>query len=800
MRVQPRATYRVQMREEFDFDAAARIVPYLRALGVSHLYCSPYMQAAAHSTHGYDVVDPTRISAEIGGEAGLASLDAALRDASMGQLLDVVPNHMFVQDRANRWWWDVLRNGAASPYAAMFDIDWDAPAAGNRVVLPVLRDLVATVLDRGELAVVRGSDEFELDYLGSRFPVAPGTATAAGPATAGLLDRQHYVLEHWLTAGALLNYRRFFDVTALAGLRVEIPAVFSAALSRALELVDHGVVDGLRIDHIDGLAGPADFARRLRAEAPDAWILAEKILAMDEHLPAWPVDGTTGYEFGAVVATMFVHPEGVRALRDCYREFSGDLLGFAAHAHAARLDVLERLLDAELGRLTRTAAAAGFSSARVEIEELLCAMPVYRLYPREDGRLSSDDERALATAADGALQSARCDPARLAALVTALRGGEASTASAEFRTRFQQVAGAVMAKGLEDTTFYRYLPLVALNEVGTDPERTTSVAGFHAFCERAASDHPQSLLATTTHDTKRGEDAQLRLLLIAEIPELWHASTGRLHVMAARHRDGPAPSLKAEYLLYQTLVAASPIDADRLCAYMLKAAREAKEETEWLEPDTAYEGALERFVRGMAGDPDVAAEIRQVIAVLTPHWQHLSLSQTLLKLTAPGIPDIYQGSDLWDLRLVDPDNRTAVDYALREELLRSVSDDPRDEFLSRLDEGLPKLRLILRALGVRSRHAEAFAPGSGYRPLPVRGSRSDHAICFARSRPDGDVATVTLAFRWPVLLAGAWDDTSVHLPSGSWRNALTGEGAISGGGRRLGELLTVAPVALLERA
>ncbi len=579
MRAQPRATYRVQLREDFGFEAAARIVPYLKALGVSHLYCSPYMQAAAHSTHGYDVVDPTRISAEIGGEEGLASLDAALRDASMGQLLDIVPNHMFVPDRADRWWWDVLRHGRASPYAAMFDIDWDAPAACNRVVLPVLRDSPARVLAKGELVVVRGADEFELDYLGNRFPMAPGTATSTGPATAELLDAQHYVLDHWFTAGALLNYRRFFDVTALAGLRVEIPAVFSAALSRALELVDHGVVDGLRIDHIDGLAGPEAFARRLRAEAPDAWILAEKILAMDEQLPPWPVDGTTGYEFGAVVSTAFVHPEGVRALTGFYREFSGDQLGFAEHAHVARLDVLENLLDAELGRVTRAAAAAGCGSARTEIAELLASMPVYRLYPPEDGPLSSDDERALAAAADGAMQSGRCNATRLAALVSALRGDAAPAAHAEFRTRFQQVAGAVMAKGVEDTTFYRYLPLVALNEVGNDPERTTTIDGFHAFCRRAAAEHPMSLLATATHDTKRGEDARIRLLLIAEIPELWRATVGRLHAIAARHRNrDDAPSLKAEYLLYQTLVAASPIDAERLCAYMLKAAREAKEE------------------------------------------------------------------------------------------------------------------------------------------------------------------------------------------------------------------------------
>lgn len=787
------------MREDFDFDDAAAIVPYLEQLGVSHLYCSPYMQAAPHSTHGYDVVDPTRISSELGGEPGLASLDAALRAAHMGQLLDIVPNHMCVADRGNRWWWEVLRYGRESPYAAMFDIDWDAPALHNRVLLPVLRDSQANVLRDGGLVVADGPDGFELDYDGSRFPLAPGTATSTGPATPALLDAQHFALEHWLTSGALINYRRFFDVTSLAGLRVENPAVFSAVLSRALELVDDGIVDGLRIDHIDGLAAPDDFARRLRDEAPKAWIVAEKILAMDEELPAWPVDGTTGYEFGAVVTTTFAQAGGVGALIDFYREFTGDRLDFAAHSHASRLDVLERLFEAELGRLTRVAATAGIAPARVELAELLSAMPVYRLYPRGDARLGPDDRRALEMAEAGARQSGRCDAGRLSAIVATLRGeGVSSAAHAELRARFQQVAGAVMAKGVEDTTFYRYLPLVALNEVGTDPDHTTSIDAFHAFCKHAAVNHPQSLLATATHDTKRGEDARLRALLIAEIPELWRDTVERLHALAGRHRRGTAPSLKAEYLLYQTLVAAAPIDSDRMWRYMRKAAREAKEDTEWLVPDNAYEAELEDFVRAMVADADVASEIEQVVAALTPHWQHLALSQTLLKLTAPGVPDIYQGCELWDLRLVDPDNRTPVDYERRRELLRVISDGADAVFMSQLDEGLPKLRLMVRALAVRARCAEAFAPGARYEPLAVAGSRSDHAICFARATPNGAVATITLALRRPVPLAGEWHDTTVRMPDGSWRNALTEE-AVTGGERRLAELLTDAPVALFER-
>ncbi len=800
MRALPRATYRVQMREAFDFDAAAAIVPYLERLGISHLYSSPYMQAAPHSTHGYDIVDPTRISTELGGERGLASLDAALSGAQMGQLLDVVPNHMCISAPANRWWWDVLRSGSDSPYAAMFDIDWAAPALGNRVLLPVLRDPLIDVLERGELVVVEGADGFELDYGGSRYPLAPGTATASGPATVALLGAQHYVLEHWLTSAALINYRRFFDVSSLAGLRVENPAVFSAVLGRALELVDNGVVDGLRVDHIDGLAAPAAFAQRLRREAPDAWILAEKILAMDEQLPAWPLDGTTGYEFGAALNTLLVDPQGLSELIACYQDFSGDPLNFAEHTHAARRDVMGSLLRAELGRLARAATSAGIATSDTELTELLSAMPVYRLYPQAGEPLGQVDEGWLHIAADAARVAGRCDASRLSALLDALSGNNAASQpqTAAFRLRFQQVAGAVMAKGVEDTAFYRYLPLVALNEVGTDPQRTTTIDDFHGLCQRAAIDHPQSLLATATHDTKRGEDAQLRLLLLAEIPQEWAALVERLHAVAERHRHGRAPSRKAEYLLYQTLVAASPIDADRMWAYMRKASREGKEDTNWLEPDEAYETDLECFVRDMLVDPDVGSAISHIVATLTPHWQELSLSQTLMKMTAPGVPDIYQGCELWDLRLVDPDNRTPVDYALRDDLLRGIETETAVDFMSGLDEGVPKLRLIATSLAVRERQTAAFGVGSGYVPLPVQGSRSVHAICFSRTRPDNEPTTVTVAFRWPLLLGGAWHDSTLTIPTGSWRNAFTGE-EMSGGEQPLAAVLARVPVALLER-
>jgi (1->4)-alpha-D-glucan 1-alpha-D-glucosylmutase len=792
----------VQLRKEFDFDAAAAVVPYIEELGVSHLYCSPYMQAAPHSPHGYDVVDPTRVSEALGGDAGLRRLDRALRGARIGQLLDIVPNHMCIADRANVWWWDVLGSGRASPYAPFFDIDWDAPGLHERVVLPVLGASRADVIAAGGLWIVDGPDgELELQCEGNAFPLAAGTTTGPGPASAATLEAQHYVLEESRTGTAHLNYRRFFDVSSLAGVRVEIPDVFDTVLDRALDLVAEGTVDGLRIDHIDGLRDPAASASRLRSKAPGAWLVAEKILATGELVPEeWPIDGTTGYEFGALLTSLLVHPPGLADLTDGYRDYTGDRNDFMTHSRSARREMLQHLLRAELDRLTRCSAAAGIVDAREELVELLASMPRYRIYPGVDGSLSPEDASAMQAAEDGARQSDRCDPGRLDAILAVLRGtGENTTAHSELRERFQQVAGAVMAKGVEDTAFYRYLRLVALNEVGSDPDRTAGLDEFHAACHRNLGEHPRTLLATTTHDSKRAEDVRVRIGMLSEMPDRWLQAVARLDVIAARHRGRHRPSRGAEYLLYQTLVGASPITPDRAWAYMRKAAREAKVETNWIEPNRSYEEDLERFVRGTVSDPAVAAEVDALVRLMTPAWQVLSLSQTLIKLTAPGIPDVYQGSELWDLRLVDPDNRTPVDYPLRHRMLREVMSAGNGDFMSRLEDGGTKLRLIATALAVRTRNQDGFGSDSGYRRLAVTGSRAEHAICFSRTRPDKQVATLTIALRWPLLLAPGWGDTVVDLPDGAWRDALTGH-VVTGGSQRLETLLAEAPIALLERA
>jgi (1->4)-alpha-D-glucan 1-alpha-D-glucosylmutase len=795
------ATYRVQLREEFDFDAAAAIVPYLKELGISHLYCSPYMQAAKGSTHGYDVVDPVRVSGDLGGDAGLRRLDAALRSAGLGQLLDVVPNHMCITDRMNKWWWSVLRDGRASPYARYFDIDWDAPAVHGRVVLAVLGAPRSELLAEGALQVAPGSDDrLDLHYEERTFPLAANTAARAGPVSLATLDAQHYIVEDAATGAAHLNYRRFFDVSSLAGVRVEDPQVFDAVLMRALELVADGTVDGLRVDHIDGLRDPAAFADRLRSTAPGAWLIAEKILARGECLPDdWPIDGTTGYEFGSLMTSLMVRPDGLAELDDCYTEFTGDRDDFKAHSHRARREIQEALLSAELARLTRVADAAGISQAHGELVELIAGMSRYRIYPRPGDALSPDDEGAIDLASAYALDAGRCDEGRLAAVISVLRGdGEMSVERTELRERFQQVASAVMAKGVEDTAFYRYVRLVALNEVGSDPDATSTLDDFHAMCVFNLSEQPATLLATTTHDTKRSEDARIRIAMLSEIPQRWNDAVAVLHEAALRHGSDHMPSRQAEYLFYQTLVAGHPLTADRAWAYMLKAAREAKVETSWIEPNERYEAALEGFVRAMIDDADVQTEISAVIECMTPEWQIVSLSQTLIKLTAPGIPDIYQGSELWDLRLVDPDNRTPVDFATRRRLLRDVTSAGGGAFMARMEDGGPKLRLIAGALAVRARHLDAFGRDSGYQRVPAYGSRAEHAICFSRTNADAQPLAVTVAVRWPILLRSGWWDTVVQLPEGRWRDALTGS-EIDGGEQRVQAVLAEAPVALLER-
>lgn len=799
MRADQRCTYRVQLRDEFDFAAATNVVPYLAELGASHLYCSPYMQAARGSAHGYDVVDPTSVSRDLGGDAGLALLDEELRRHGVGQLLDIVPNHMCVTSPDNRLWWDVLRNGRKSAYAGVFDIDWEAPGLAGRVLLPVLGAPLEDLLHGGELHVAHCGDDMELRYHEQRFPLRPDVPAAEGAATLHLLEQQHYLLEHWRTGLRRLNYRRFLDVSSLAGVCVEERDVFELVHARALELLRDGIVDGLRVDHVDGLRDPAAYLDALRAAAGDAWIVVEKVLAQDEDLPArWAVQGTTGYDFTARALTLCVDPDGLRAVHGVYTRFTSDVQDYDAQSRAARVQVLEELLSAELDRLAGIAAAAGIDGARTELAQLLAGMPVYRIYPHAWEPLSAGDRARLQQAAADAAPCDGCDTGRVAALVAVLSADTRDTAPRrDLRARFSQLSSALMAKGVEDTTFYRHVPLAALDEVGCDPRGVLTVDELHAAAQHAAEHWPRSLLTTATHDTKRGEDARVRIAMLSEMPAAWEEAVLRWSGMAQRYRSDAAPSRTAEYLLYQTLVGAHPLNADRASAYMLKAAREPKQETSWLDPDATYEAALDAFVRGVVEDSEIDADVARFVAAMTPAWHTAALSQTLLKLTSPGVADIYQGSELWDLRLVDPDNRTPVDFGLRRTLLRELRGLSARDVMRRAAEGMPKLHVVRSALRVRRDVPAVFGQGSSYRPLHATGSRAAHAVAYARGA--GEVAgAITIAVRHAFTLNGDWDGTTLDVPAGSWRNAFTGE-QVDGGAVQLSELLCEFPVALLQR-
>ncbi len=902
-----RATYRLQLRPELGLDDAAALAPYLAELGVSHLYASPYLQAVAGSTHGYDVVDPTRVNEELGGEAAHVRLAAALAAHGLGQVLDIVPNHMAIDERTNRWWWDVLENGPASRYAAYFDVDWDPPQARlrNTVLLPVLGDHYGRVLEAGELALGRQGGGFEVRYGDHRWPVAPRSldgllGAAAGDQRPGgsqpadgagwdtlaflaaafgdlpaatatdrestarrhrdkevlraalarllaerpeiaaavdaeiarvnadpdrldaLLERQNYRPAFWRTAGSDLDYRRFFDVTALAALRSEDERVFADVHARPLGWVAAGILDGLRIDHPDGLYDPAAYLARLRAAAPAAWIVVEKILAGGERLPAdWPVAGTTGYDFLNRVHRLFVDPRGEEPLGEIYRRFLGIEDGAAPPSWAeisrqARLQVLDELLAADLERLTQRLREVcerhrrhrdyTRQELRQALRETAASLPVYRTYVRADpsGRQVSAADRAAVGAAIEAVRAARPDLPPdlfdfLAELLLLELPGEAE---ADCAMRFQQLTAPAMAKGVEDTAFYRYHRLVSLNEVGGDPSLfAVEPAAFHRSCAEAQERFPQGLIATSTHDTKRSEDVRARLALLSEIPERWSAAVARWAAWNSPRRlaAGGFPDADAEYLLYQTLVGAWPLTAERAARYMEKACREAKRHTSWTRPEPAYEAAVREFVHAILADPAFAADLAGFVAPLVALGRINSLAQTLLKLVAPGVPDFYQGSELWDLSLVDPDNRRPVDFALRRRLLRELAGiakhpDAAERVLARADEGLPKLWTIRQALALRRRRPDLFAAASAYRPLAVRGEKAGHAMACARG--GGDDSAVAVVPRLVIGLGDGWGDTAVELPGGRFRDELTGE-EVAGGPRPLADLLARFPVALL---
>ena len=814
----PVSTYRLQLGADLTFDDVRRRLPYYAALGVTHLYLSPVLEAAPGSTHGYDVVDHDRVSDVLGGEAGLRRLADAAHAARLGLVLDIVPNHMAVPTPVwhNRALWSVLSDGPDSPYAAWFDVDWSA--GEGALLMPVLGDRIGAVLARDELRLTTEDVPGDgvrpvLRYHDHVFPVRAGTESLP---LAELVERQHYRLAYWRVADEQLNYRRFFDVGTLVAVRVEDPAVFDATHELVLRLVREGVVDGLRIDHPDGLADPGGYLERLREATDGAWVVVEKILAGDEELPEdWATAGSTGYEALWRVQQTFVDPGGSAVLGSVMHRLTGDGSdAFDALVEQAKRQVVDGPLYAEVYRLTNLAAQICHEDLRLRdhtwraLEEclvgLLVAFDRYRAYVVPGEPVPPASPAVLADAAARARR--RLDPEReetMAVLVELLLGREAGSAGRtrdlrrdELVVRFQQTCGAVMAKGVEDTAFYRWTHLVSLCEVGGEPARfALTPTELAAWATRAQTLAPLGMTTLSTHDTKRGEDTRARIGVLSELPREWSALVDDLRRASAPYR-GALLDGRTEYLLWQTLVGTwtdeGPVAEDRLLAYLTKAVREAKSRTRWTAPDEAYEDAVLTTARRALTDPAVLGlladwELRTREAV-----RAATLGTKLVQLTLPGVADVYQGTEVPAPTLVDPDNRRPVDA------------DALAARLARLDDGAgprgladEKLLVTSRALRVRRDLAAAFVgPAAGFVPLP---HSSGHSLAYARTL-DGDPRVLVVATRLAAAVErlGGWAEHTLALPPGAWHDLLT-DRPVAGGVRRVADLLDRMPVALLVR-
>src|SRR3984957_8859099 len=877
----PSSSYRLQLHSAFNFDDAASVAGYFKDLGISHVYCSPYLQAAAGSTHGYDVVDPQAVNAELGGEEGLARFSSALEALDMGQVLDIVPNHM-AAGQENAYWWDVLENGPSSRFAAWFDIDWNSAEVKlqNKVLIPVLGDQYGRVLSAGEIKINYDGRSFQLRYFDNRFPLAPGSlavplsmaasyvkapvlgfiadslARLPSPdsteeevltarhrdktilyelleraaneqpdvsaaikravdelntnfdALDSLLNLQNYRLAYWRTADQELGYRRFFDVNTLIGMRVERPRVFAETHFRVMEWLRKGTLDGVRIDHPDGLRDPQLYFERLRAGSSTAWIVAEKILQPEEPLrTGWPIDGTTGYDFLNLCNGLLVYGEGLNELTEIYSNFTGEQVQFDSMVHAKKLNVQHEALGSDVNRLAQLFVVIcennrdrrDYTRAEIRraIREVAASFSVYRTYvaPERD-EVTEEDIRQIANAVTIAkTQRSDLSPDLFDFICDVLTLRAHGTVEAEFLLRFQQFTSAVMAKGLEDTAFYCYNRMIGLNEVGGAPERDgTTLDEFHSYCARKQTNHPQSMNTLSTHDTKRSEDVRARLAVLTEIPGSWRSALHRWSRRNQQFKTGKYPDRNTEYFLYQTLIGAWPISLDRITAYMEKATREAKEQTSWTQPNPEFENALKLFIERILATNEFVSELEAFVAKVLLPGRINGLTQTLLKCTAPGVPDTYQGSEIWDLHLVDPDNRGPVDYESRKAMLAELEAGMSvEEIMNRMDSGMPKLWVLYKTLHLRRERPELFDREAAYSPLQVDGPKQAHLIAFSR----GD-SVAALAPRWNIKLSGGFGSTTVPLPLGTWSNIFTGE-KVKGGSTRAQQLFRRFPVALLVR-
>ncbi|WP_454674083.1 malto-oligosyltrehalose synthase [Achromobacter pestifer] len=887
----PRATVRLQLHADFTFEDACAQLPYYAALGISHLYLSPITQARDGSSHGYDVIDHGTVSAPLGGEAALAHLAHQARSLGIGLIADIVPNHMAAHP-SNAWWADVLRHGRNSPHARCFDIDWCPPerATRGKILLPILAEPYGVSLDAGDVTLAHdaGTNEYSIAAGGLRLPVAsdfnPGEAAPAAvlaghdPAsTSGkaclhaLLERQHYRLAWWRTGPEQINWRRFFEINELVGVRVEDDAVFDAVHALAMRLYRTGILDGLRIDHVDGLASPGRYLRRLRSLLlaaggereraglpPSPYLVVEKILAHGETLDSrWPADGTTGYDFMDQASALLHDPAAQPALEALWRDISGDARDAATQLRATRTRILTRHFPAELRSLLQALARLVELDPRTRdwthamthrvLSALLAAFPVYRTYAEDGGRSEADQASfqiathlalsalgGRADSAEGRLLS-QLDQWLDGAHSVATHGGgqeqavEVEDAGARALRRFQQLTPPLAAKSLEDTLFYRYAPLLSRNEVGSSAERfALSPSDFYSLAMDRATTHPQAMLATATHDHKRGEDVRARLATLTEAPEKWASAA-----LAWMPRLAPAdlPAYTDRYMLLQSLVGAWPLELgterldqdataagaflDRIGAWQQKALREAKLHTSWIAPNLPYERAARHCVEALSNTSTgrtLLHEIGEFAQRVAPAGLINSLTQTLLRNTLPGVPDLYQGTELWDFSLVDPDNRRPVDYPARTALL--ASHDVRnamDMSAAAWRSGAIKQSVIQRTLILRARHPGLFN-GARYREVAVHGPRAENVIAYLIS--EGDKHLLIVAPRLCALnlvaytqgQAGSvrdyWDGTYLELPlsgnSPAFQDVLSGRSLPLFPATRLpvAALLRACPIAL----
>jgi len=895
--ITPSATYRLQFRNGMTFERAAQLAPYLARLGISHLYASPIFQAEPGSPHGYDVVDNRVIDASLGGDEGFERMVPAFRSVGIGIILDFVPNHMSASPH-NPYWRDVLEWGEASDWAQLFDIDWSAP----KLLVPALATSYGHALESGAFGLNFDPHDGGLTftYGGLKLPLTPPSyanvlARAQGEvfsewarrfavttaqtsaelkaelaaaaqdddvfgairqalgdvvqdvgALHDLHEMQIWRLTHWRAARETLTYRRFFEIADLVGLKVERPRAFEELHARLGELLNAGTIEGVRLDHIDGLADPKGYLERLQktfGEFEPLYLVVEKILGADEELRGdWPVAGTTGYEFIRILADLLVDRRGEVEMTRAYAAFLREDVDYEALVLDAKRRILIRNLAGELEHLKDMAGVLaarqlatrdfGTDTLRRAIIELAAALPVYRTYVDVTG--ATEEDRAIIEAAASKAKAARQveDEEAIDFLTRVLEldfeAPEDQGSALDFTVRFQQTTGPVMAKALEDTTFYRYNRLIALNEVGGEPNRFGAPAAeFHAAMAQRLRRQAAGLSATSTHDTKRGEDARARLYALSEMPAAWGAAVDRWAALNAglRHDiDGIAtPSPEVEWMFYQALAGAWPPDltlddtsglkalSERLAQFMLKAVREAKVYTSWTAQNSSYEDAVEGFTRSALDPARSTPFLRDFVATCGPLFLAgalNSLSQTAIKLTAPGIPDIYQGAELWDLSLVDPDNRRPIDFEARQVLQNTTTETATSDLLDDWRSGAAKLRLIEAGLRLRQR-AKAFFAEAEYVALAVEGAATEHAIAFARTKGrDAVVAIVPLACldllsgqNTPLVPSTRWGDTAVKLPEPllgrRWRNIVTSELITADGNLVVGEALAHFPVALL---